>query len=176
MTVPRSRPRIAALRGLPGDVPEGLPKIAAAELLHEEPARAAAIDDLRALVGAAPLRDEVDVARRGAILDRLVAELELHYAREEDALFSFALARFPNLARSVARLAWLHDAVIGCLVRLRAALLGGDTRAASRLERFVRAHAEHDALERSFVDAVLRRLDPLERGAFAHLVASSRAG
>lgn len=122
--------------------------------------------------------DEGSRAEAERMLAALLHALEAHFTREEESLFPFVLARFPAMEKSVSRLAWAHDAVVGALVRLREAV--GDAGSASnprvglRLSRFVRVYSEHEAHERALVESLRRRLDPAEREALGQLVDGRR--
>jgi iron-sulfur cluster repair protein YtfE (RIC family) len=138
------------------------------ELLHDH-------DDLNQLV-----RDVGDLVRGGNLDDTpaLAAQLKelrehlfLHFAREEEGVFPYVSAGFPELADDVAAMVNAHDTACGAVARMVHAAQTGDRAPLPGLfERFESSYTLHARAERALLQQIAERLAPGHRAELIDLL------
>lgn len=113
-----------------------------------------------------------------AHLEALRDDLFTHFAREEEGLFPFVAAHFPELGEDVGRIASAHDGVCGALSRLLelagrgpAALRDQRPAATALLGRLEAGYATHGREEGVLLRRLEERVTDAERRALAGLLA-----
>ena len=108
------------------------------------------------------------------LLEGLRDDLFLHFAREEEGLFPFVVAKLPDLVDAVRAIEAAHDAICGALSRMTHLAAHGVPRnldaLATLFERFLTGYHAHALEERTFLALVDGRLDAVQRGELAALV------
>lgn len=139
------------------------------------------VRDLTQALRETPRDPEVRTALADA-LDALQDDLATHFAKEEEGLFPFVVARVPTFAPRTEKLASLHDALCGAISRLARSLgdesveLGVSAEKDDRLifagfERFQVAYAEHAHEERELLEELPRLLNKDDLAALRVLLA-----
>lgn len=121
-----------------------------------------------------PAAAHADVAER---LERLREDLFLHFAREEEALFPYVLAKLPQFHGTVAGILAAHDGICGALSRMTHLARRGSGELAGQLPailalfaRFESAYGRHAGEEASLLRSLGDRLSAGERMELAELV------
>lgn len=139
------------------------------ELLHDH-------DDLNQLV-----RDVGDLVRGGnpddatpalvAQLKELREHLFLHFAREEEGVFPYVGAGFPELGDDIASMVNAHDTVCGAVARMVHAAQTRDHGLLPVLfDRFETSYTLHARAERALLQRIAERLSPGNRAELIDLL------
>jgi iron-sulfur cluster repair protein YtfE (RIC family) len=146
------------------------------EFQHDHGALNKRVLDLAALVREVE-RDRAGPELRGRLaeaLHDLRDHLFLHFAREEEGLFPFVEAAFPDLGKMVTSMVAAHDGLCGTLARMTHEVSankdGATGPVAAIFSRFETAYADHAQRERKLLDKIGPRLRPKQREALAELV------
>jgi hypothetical protein len=122
--------------------------------------------ELRAIVDGRSSEPLVDT------LEELREEIFLHFAREEEGLFPFAVDHVPELGPTIDAMSEAHDAICGVVARMYHFASSGDAvpMLAKWFARFEEAYAQHAAAEAQLLDTLRARLDADEVRALAELL------
>ena len=118
------------------------------------------------------LRKQPDVDSLVAPLRELRETLFLHFAREEEGLFPFAIEHVRDLGDQIHAMEIAHDTICGALARMvhLAQTSAAPTLIAQLFDRFENAYAAHAQMEAELLGLLATRLDADQRTRLAALV------
>lgn len=139
------------------------------ELLHDHDDLNQLIRDVGDLVRGAGADDATPAL--AAQLKELREHLFLHFAREEEGVFPYVSAGFPDLADDIAAMVSAHDTVCGAVARMVHAAQTRDLAPLPGLfDRFELSYSQHAGAERALLQQIAARLSPGHRAELIELL------